>query len=243
MGLLSIIMGLAEEYYKFVMLGNSGTGKTELIKAMVGGDAHDNSIVTIGVDFKTCTRTEVVAGREIKTKYRIWDTAGQERFRGITSSYFRGADCVLITGRDRRSVSVWKDECAAHLPTPVFYTVRYEAGVPRLEDFTSGNFEIALLQGATPAAEQGPLAANLLVALTAQLRSLAVAAPVVAPAAAAGGAGAGARTTGSWLSEAAAAIAAASASAVSFFGGHERAAPATGSVAAVAAPPPPGSHR
>jgi Ras-related protein Rab-1A len=32
----------------------------------------------------------------VECKLQIWDTAGQERFRTITSSYYRGAQCILV---------------------------------------------------------------------------------------------------------------------------------------------------
>jgi hypothetical protein len=35
-----------------------------------------------------------VAGKQIKLT--IWDTAGQERFRTLTSSYYRGAQGILM---------------------------------------------------------------------------------------------------------------------------------------------------
>jgi small GTP-binding protein len=49
-------------------------------------------ISTIGVDFriKTMERQNKVV------KLQIWDTAGQERFRAITTSYYRGADGILM---------------------------------------------------------------------------------------------------------------------------------------------------
>ena len=31
-----------------------------------------------------------------RVKLQIWDTAGQERFRTITSSYYRGADGIIM---------------------------------------------------------------------------------------------------------------------------------------------------
>uniref|UniRef100_A0A452YBU3 Uncharacterized protein n=1 Tax=Aegilops tauschii subsp. strangulata TaxID=200361 RepID=A0A452YBU3_AEGTS len=45
-----------------------------------------------GVDFKIKFLT--VGGK--KLKLTIWDTAGQERFRTITSSYYRGAQGIIL---------------------------------------------------------------------------------------------------------------------------------------------------
>lgn len=52
-----------------------------------------SSTGTIGVDFKI--KTIDVDGHTIKLQ--IWDTAGQERFRTITSSYYRGANIIMLT--------------------------------------------------------------------------------------------------------------------------------------------------
>eukprot|EP01105_Mastigella_eilhardi_P014378 TRINITY_DN3272_c1_g1_i3.p1 TRINITY_DN3272_c1_g1~~TRINITY_DN3272_c1_g1_i3.p1 ORF type:complete len:195 (-),score=62.90 TRINITY_DN3272_c1_g1_i3:43-627(-) len=52
----------------------------------------ESFISTIGVDFKL--RSVNIDDKLVKLQ--IWDTAGQERFRNITSSYYRGANGVLI---------------------------------------------------------------------------------------------------------------------------------------------------
>jgi Ras-related protein Rab-8A len=49
-------------------------------------------ITTIGIDFKI--KNIQLDGKRIKLQ--IWDTAGQERFRTITTSYFRGAQGILL---------------------------------------------------------------------------------------------------------------------------------------------------
>ncbi len=49
-------------------------------------------ITTIGIDFKI--KNIILDGKRIKLQ--IWDTAGQERFRTITTSYFRGAQGILL---------------------------------------------------------------------------------------------------------------------------------------------------
>ena len=52
----------------------------------------DSYVTTIGVDFKI--KTLDVEGKSVKLQ--IWDTAGQERFRNIISSYYRGAQGIML---------------------------------------------------------------------------------------------------------------------------------------------------
>jgi len=47
---------------------------------------------SIGVDFKL--KNILVDNK--KVKLQIWDTAGQERFRTITTSYYKGAQAIVI---------------------------------------------------------------------------------------------------------------------------------------------------
>jgi Ras-related protein Rab-18 len=53
-------------------------------------DPHLGS--TIGVDFKV----KMTDLRGKRVKMTIWDTAGQERFRTLTSSYYRGAQGIIL---------------------------------------------------------------------------------------------------------------------------------------------------
>jgi len=53
---------------------------------------EDESSATIGVDF----RVHKMELKGKKVKLSIWDTAGQERFRTITSSYYRGAQGIIL---------------------------------------------------------------------------------------------------------------------------------------------------
>lgn len=73
--------------FKIVFVGDSGTGKSSLLRSMNGEPFQDNFVATIGVDF--CCFERKVAGKLIKLQ--IWDTAGQDRFEAIVQSYFRGA--------------------------------------------------------------------------------------------------------------------------------------------------------
>ncbi|KRH95132.1 GTPase Rab1/YPT1, small G protein superfamily [Pseudoloma neurophilia] len=85
---------MAEHHFLFktILIGNSGVGKTSIITRYVDKIYTENFISTIGVDFKI--KTIELDGNIVKLQ--IWDTAGQERFRAITTSYYRGSQCILI---------------------------------------------------------------------------------------------------------------------------------------------------
>ncbi|AQK65210.1 Ras-related protein RABC2a [Zea mays] len=135
--------------FKFLLIGDSGVGKSSLLVSFVAASYLDGDIApTIGVDFKIKFLT--VGGK--KLKLTIWDTglcvlfvyvsfrvvslkslwlscsllrrvchrAGQERFRTITSSYYRGAQGIIlvydVTKRESFSnlADVWTKEIEAN---------------------------------------------------------------------------------------------------------------------------------
>ncbi|KAH8849557.1 Ras-related protein [Schistosoma japonicum] len=78
--------------FKLLLIGDSGVGKSCLLIRFADESFSETYISTIGVDFKI--RTIDLDGKVVKLQ--IWDTAGQERFRTITSSYYRGAQGIII---------------------------------------------------------------------------------------------------------------------------------------------------
>jgi Ras-related protein Rab-1A len=78
---------------KLLVIGDSGVGKSSLLLRFADDGFTDSYISTIGVDFKI--RTIEIDNKVVKLQ--IWDTAGQERFRTIVSSYYRGANGVILT--------------------------------------------------------------------------------------------------------------------------------------------------
>ena len=78
--------------FKILTIGESGVGKTCILRRFVENKFLKNHLATIGIDFKTKTLT--INNQEIKLK--IWDTAGQERFRNITTQYQTGADGLVL---------------------------------------------------------------------------------------------------------------------------------------------------
>ncbi|KAL9228096.1 hypothetical protein vseg_003710 [Gypsophila vaccaria] len=77
--------------FKILLIGDSGVGKSSLLVTLIS-DHLDDLPPTIGVDFKIKMLT--VGGK--KLKLTIWDTAGQEKFRTLTSSYYRGAQGIVL---------------------------------------------------------------------------------------------------------------------------------------------------
>ncbi len=109
---------------KVVIIGNSGTGKSCLLKRCASNTWDGTYITTIGVDFEI---KSVRLGDKL-VKLQIWDTAGQERFRGITTAYYRGAHIVLvvydITSLESfRAVPKWIEEARSPGPAPVIMIV------------------------------------------------------------------------------------------------------------------------
>ena len=82
-----------EDYkLKVVVVGDSGVGKTNLIKRFVTNTFSANSKATVGVEF--ISKSYRINNKVFKIE--IWDTAGQERYKSITAAYYKGAKGALI---------------------------------------------------------------------------------------------------------------------------------------------------
>eukprot|EP01098_Paradermamoeba_levis_P011037 TRINITY_DN4683_c0_g1_i1.p1 TRINITY_DN4683_c0_g1~~TRINITY_DN4683_c0_g1_i1.p1 ORF type:complete len:235 (-),score=61.84 TRINITY_DN4683_c0_g1_i1:32-736(-) len=81
-----------DHMFKIVLIGDSGSGKTNILSRITRNTFDPASKSTIGVEFST--RVVEFDGKLIKTQ--IWDTAGQERYRAIASAYYRGAVAALL---------------------------------------------------------------------------------------------------------------------------------------------------
>lgn len=97
--------------FKFILIGDTGVGKTSLISRFITGQFNPDHEFTIGVEFGAKTIT--VNNRAIKLQ--IWDTAGQEEFKAVTRSYYRSSAAALVvfdtTRKDTfRSVARWVED-------------------------------------------------------------------------------------------------------------------------------------
>jgi small GTP-binding protein len=78
--------------FKFIVIGNSGVGKTAILKRLIDDVFVPENQSTIGVEFLASVLE--IDGQSIRLQ--IWDTAGQERFRSIAKAYFRSAMGVIL---------------------------------------------------------------------------------------------------------------------------------------------------
>jgi Ras-related protein Rab-18 len=111
---------------KIVLVGDSAVGKSSLLLRFAEGTFADLP-ATVGVDFRVVTLDNV---RGQRVKLTCWDTAGQEKFRTLTSSYYRGANGVILvySVADLHSFShietSWMEEARRYVNNPnVVYMV------------------------------------------------------------------------------------------------------------------------
>jgi len=78
--------------FKYIIIGDSGVGKSCLLLQFTDKRFEPVHDLTIGVEFGA--RMITITDKQVKLQ--IWDTAGQESFRSITRSYYRGASGALL---------------------------------------------------------------------------------------------------------------------------------------------------
>ncbi len=74
--------------YKVIFIGDSGVGKTSLIRSYLYGSDLRNVKNTIGAEFSTYRKDNI--------QLDLWDTAGQERFRSMVKSYCKDVSICMI---------------------------------------------------------------------------------------------------------------------------------------------------
>ncbi|KAJ2612069.1 Ras- protein Rab-18 [Coemansia sp. RSA 1365] len=106
--------------FKILLIGDSNVGKSSIIRRFTDDKflSPEETNATIGVDFKV-TMYDV---DEKRYKLAIWDTAGQERFRTLTSSYYRGAQGVIlvydVSSRETfENLENWIEEVNTYCPS------------------------------------------------------------------------------------------------------------------------------
>ncbi|CAJ1991747.1 Rheb / Ras-related protein RAB2B [Leishmania donovani] len=111
-------MSQSNYVFKYIIIGDSGVGKSCLLLQFTDKRFEPLHDLTIGVEFGA--RLISIQGKSVKLQ--IWDTAGQESFRSITRSYYRGASGALlvydVTRRDTFThLQSWLEDAKANANT------------------------------------------------------------------------------------------------------------------------------
>lgn len=100
---------------KFILIGDSGVGKSSLLFQFIEDRFKGGIEPTIGIEFGT--KILEVSGKVVRLQ--IWDSAGQENYRSITRAYYRNTICTVlvydVTSRKSfENIKVWFDEAKTY---------------------------------------------------------------------------------------------------------------------------------
>lgn len=101
--------------FKIVLVGDTGVGKTSLVRRYVWGVFSEELPRTVGVDFYV--KDLKVDGRDVRLV--IWDLAGQGRFTFVRYVFYRGAKGAMVVfdlSREEtfKAVTSWVWEVRQH---------------------------------------------------------------------------------------------------------------------------------
>ena len=81
-----------DERIQLIMVGESGVGKTSLIRRYTNNIFNTNHLETIGIEF--FNKEERINDQIIQIK--LWDTAGQERFKSVSVKNLRYSQAAVV---------------------------------------------------------------------------------------------------------------------------------------------------
>ena len=79
---------------KVVLLGDSGVGKTCIIKRFVSNSFESNMITTNAANY--CSKMVKFENLGKSLLFDIWDTAGQEKYRALTKFFYKDAAVAIL---------------------------------------------------------------------------------------------------------------------------------------------------
>jgi len=154
----------SEEYdmsFKVLVLGESGVGKSCIVRRYVHNTYDDDSIPTVGTDF---ARKLVKTPDGFRVNLMVWDTAGQERFRSLTTSFYRGVHAFFVVydvsdPQSFRTIEYWLEQIKvnATLPDALRILVANKIDLRDSSDPDSGRVFVSRAEGMQFAREHGML--------------------------------------------------------------------------------------
>ena len=78
--------------FKIIIVGESGVGKSSLLKRAVQNKFDGNYQATIGFEFLLMH----FIVNDLKVKLQIWDTCGQEMYRSLIQGFYRNTSLAIV---------------------------------------------------------------------------------------------------------------------------------------------------
>ena len=79
--------------FRIITLGESGVGKTSILRRFLYNHFDFNSLTTLGLSFSF---KDIILKNNEKIQLKLIDTGGQEKYRALAKSYFKNADGVFF---------------------------------------------------------------------------------------------------------------------------------------------------
>ena len=109
--------------FKVIIIGDSGVGKSSILKRAVKNTFDDNYQATVGFEFLLMH----FIVNDFKIKLQIWDTCGQEMYRSLVQGFYRNTSlAVLVYDISRKEtyegLDIWIKDIRSRLDpqVPIF---------------------------------------------------------------------------------------------------------------------------
>ena len=109
--------------FKIIIIGDSGVGKSSLLKRAVQNTFDTNYQATIGFEF-LLMHFKV---NDLKIKLQIWDTCGEEMYRSLVQGFYRNTSLAIIVydisrKKSFEALEIWLKDLRQHTEEgiPVF---------------------------------------------------------------------------------------------------------------------------
>jgi small GTP-binding protein len=79
---------------KVVLIGESGVGKTCIVKQFASNIFDPNTDVSISSQFNT--KLMEIKDEKKKIRFDLWDTAGQEKYRSLAKIFYKDANIIIF---------------------------------------------------------------------------------------------------------------------------------------------------
>lgn len=114
-----------QETCKVVIVGESGVGKTSIIRQFLNQTFVVNSPFTVGANYSSA----IVNINGQKKKFTIWDTAGQEKYRSLIKMFYKDASAAILvyditdTGSFIEIQKYWYKELSDNCPNNIIFAI------------------------------------------------------------------------------------------------------------------------